>query len=121
MSLKEYCEKCKGKLTTEITDHLSGLYCENCQQWAVVTTYIPPIQLDEQLYKIYLRDNDKVDHSIIKLIATILNINFIEAKRLLSTFNPMIHEEKAVKTYRVIQTLNEAQLKFICIPEFPWN
>ena len=117
--IDEHCEKCKGELTSRTTNRLNGLYCENCHQWAVVTTYIPEIQLDEQIYKLYLMDNHTVDLSTIKYIAQISNSNFLEAKRLLNTPHPMIYEGKAFQTAEIIKKLSNAQLKFICIPEFP--
>lgn len=55
----ETCEFCGGKLKSLILDNLSGLFCYNCQQWAIVTTYIAQINLDENLYKIYLLNKEK--------------------------------------------------------------
>uniref|UniRef100_UPI0013CEA310 hypothetical protein n=2 Tax=Moraxellaceae TaxID=468 RepID=UPI0013CEA310 len=57
--VSETCELCGGKLKSLILGNLSGLFCDNCQKWAVVTTYIPQINLDENLYKIYLVNKAK--------------------------------------------------------------
>lgn len=116
----ETCEFCGGKLKSLILGNLSGLFCDNCQQWAVVTTYIPQINLDENLYKIYLVNKEKADRSNIKLIANISNINFLEAKKLLDNSNSIIYEGKAIEVVKIIKELKKAKLEFKCIPEFPW-
>lgn len=116
----ETCEFCGGKLKSLILGNLSGLFCDNCQQWTVVTTYIAQINLDENLYKIYLLNKEKADSSNIKLIANISNINFLEAKKLLDNSKPIIYEGKAIEIVKIIKELKKAHLEFKCIPEFPW-
>ena len=111
------CEVCGGEVEFRREGSTQGLYCKNCD-WALVTTYIPKIDLDETIYRIRITESDFHDENQVRAVATISGVNFIAARKLLQEKNPIVLEGEASKVKQAKQRLIDAGLRFEIFPEF---
>jgi hypothetical protein len=113
------CEQCGGELEFRTKGSVQGYFCKTCD-WALVTTFIPDIQLDETIYKVTIADGDYRNKSQIKAVAEISNINFLSAQKLLRQRNVMIFQGEAPRVLKVRDTLNAVSLTYDIQPPFPY-
>lgn len=124
------CEKCGAKMK-EIQDTISGgMECPNCG-WGWVTTNIGSMADDNTDYEIWLQPGNVCTTDNIKLIADIACINFIQAKKMLSSSHAVliykaVNESAAAmpkaKRVQVIgKRLKIAEIVFTVAPEFPYD
>lgn len=115
------CEQCGSLMESRREGMSAGLYCTNCD-WSVVTTYSPPILLDETLYKISILNGDAHNKQHIKTVAQIVNVNFLAARKLLQQQSPLIVLIGIAKeVVKVQEVLSMAGLVYEIIPNFPWQ
>ena len=78
-----YCEICTNKyfLISKIKGRISGLFCENCNERAVVTSYFSEIELDNTNYKVLLKFNDNLNSKEMKFWSNFFEINYIQLKK----------------------------------------
>ena len=113
------CERC-GK-PMEIRQHGStkGAYCNSCGH-AVVTTDISDLRRDVRSYEVRVLGGDPADHLHVKAVAGIAQINFLEARRLLSDDAPLVFRGIAVDVVEVRSRLRSVGLKCSIEPDFRW-
>ena len=76
------CEKCMQEMIWSVEGSTQGWRCPMCG-WNIITTYIDEIDADTTEYSLYIRCLSEVDTEKIKFVATIANVNFVIAKRML--------------------------------------
>ena len=111
------CPKC-GKPANgyKIGDCLRIL-CPSCGCDAV-TTYFDELDLDEQVYKLELLNND-VNISNIKSFASIFNLHYLEARNYIVNKNFEI-KDNARKIKTIKEMLDESGIKYCITPKFEY-
>lgn len=113
------CEACGQKVEFRREGSTQGLFCTNCD-WALVTTYIPQIELDETLYSVRISGTDLHDKNHIRAVSAVTGLNFIAARKLLQQDRPLVFEGKAPKVLEVRDTLASAGLSYLITPRFDY-
>ena len=111
------CESCGGELEFRREGSVQGLYCKNCD-WALVTTYIAPIELDETKYKIRIAGANYTDEKQVKAVSTVSCLNFIQTRKLLQQENPIVFEGVAPNVMKARDALIAAGLYCDISPPF---
>ena len=114
------CQYCGNNLKHRIQDSTQGLFCERCDEWILVTTYIPEIRRDETRYKIYLHSADSKNKQHIKALAKAANINFLQARKMIQEDKPLILEEEAVAVDRTRKIFDDLSIEYDIKPLFPY-
>lgn len=124
------CEKCGHEIADRSTAQTICLECPNCG-WGFATSLSQPLDEDMTDYKIYLNPGNTETMEHIKLISAICHVNYLQARKLLSSQEPVLiykAEQEAVsslsKAGKVMQTakcLKESSLDFNIIPDFPYE
>lgn len=124
------CEKCGHEMENCSTAQTICLECLNCG-WGFATTLSRPLDEDMTDYRIYLNPGNTETKEHIKLISVICHVNYLQARKLLSSQEPVLiykAEQEAVsslsKAGKVMQTakcLKESSLDFNIIPDFPYE
>lgn len=112
------CEKCGHEMTSFREGHDCGMICHNCG-WGVATTYIDPINLDENDYRMILVSSEN-SLSNIKLVSETANCNYVEAKKLIEKAPVEIFCGKAVEVKTIKEKLEAANIEIRIEPEFPY-
>jgi len=114
------CHKCDCEAAPKVDGNVQGIYCQKCEKWLVVTTYIPEILTDSTEYKIILVSGDFKNTDQIKVVADIGNINFIDARKLLKENEIEIYSGNAQTVKNAISNLVRANLVYRVEPDFPY-
>lgn len=117
----ENCQKCGQKAVRRIAGSCQGYFCESCNEWLFVTTYIEPIKADIKDYKIILQKGDFSNKEQIKLISTVSGINFLQARELLKNEGVKIFEGQAVEVREFSQQLKRLKIEHEIVPDFPYE
>lgn len=113
------CPEC-GAPTEEIrAGRTSGTRCTNCG-WSVVTTYTPPIEQDATQYAVHITNGDPHDKQQLKLIAQLMNCNFLQARELMQRNGTIVIEGKAPQILAVKKRLIDANFVITVEPSFKW-
>ena len=115
----EKCEQCGGALEFRKNGSVQGYFCKGCD-WALVTTFIPDIQLDETQYTIAVSGGDYHNELHIKAVADASQINFLSARKLLQQVNPEVFKGEATKVIKVRESLSSAGLICNINPPFSY-
>ncbi|WP_152412649.1 hypothetical protein [Xanthomonas phaseoli] len=116
--ISEKCEVCGGRLDIYMDGRTQGLICNNCG-WSIVTTVTPEINSDNSEYSIRCSgDFSKSEH--VRMVASIVGVNFIEARKFLKQGSFVILTGKAPRVYDLIKKLQTAGLDFQVDPHFKW-
>ncbi len=120
MSDKVICEKCGTEMLPIDPNKHVGMTCPNCG-WGWATTYIDPIQEDDTVYVVYLGEGNVISKATIKTVATISNINYMQAKKMMEN-NPtaIIFSGNAVQVRDILLQLKSLSLTFKVEPDFPY-
>ena len=115
---KIVCEKCGAEMHDIQTSYTMGMECPNCG-WGWVTTYNEPIEVDYSVYHVVL---DSKDSSLanVKLVASIVNCNYLRAKRIIENAPSEIFSGKAVDVREIRDRLVQAGVAFRIEPDFPY-
>ncbi len=115
---KIVCEKCGAEMHDIQTSYTLGMKCPNCG-WGWVTTYNEPIEVDYSVYHVVL---DSKDSSLVnvKLVASIVNCNYLRAKRIIENSPSEIFSGKAVDVREIRDRLVQAGVAFRIEPDFPY-
>ncbi|MBQ2040105.1 MAG: hypothetical protein II486_11705 [Thermoguttaceae bacterium] len=115
---KIVCEKCGAEMHDIQTSYTMGMECPNCG-WGWVTTYNEPIEVDYSVYHVVL---DSKDGSLVnvKLVASIVNCNYLRAKRIIENAPSEIFSGKAVDVREIRDRLVQAGMAFRIEPDFPY-
>ena len=115
---KIVCEKCGAEMHDVQTSYTMGMKRPNCG-WGWVTQYNEPIVEDRNKYRVIL---DSKDGSLanVKLVASIVNCNYLWAKRIIENAPSEIFSGKAVDVREIRDRLVQAGLAFRIEPDFPY-
>ncbi len=115
---KIVCEKCGAEMHIVRDSYQMGMECPNCG-WGWVTTYNDPIEVDYSVYHVVL---DSKDGSLanVKLVASIVNCNYLRAKRIIENSPSEIFSGKAVDVREIRDRLVQAGMAFRIEPDFPY-
>jgi hypothetical protein len=111
------CEACGGDIEFRREDSVQGLYCKICDS-AVVTTYIPRIDIDETIYRVRVLDADFHNEDHVRIVSAISGLKFLAARRLLQQEKPLMLEGKAPNVLQARDKLVNAGLRTEISPEF---
>lgn len=112
------CDKCKEKPISKIVGSNSGLYCKSCNEWVVVTTYIPDKLVDPTNYKIQLFLNSLPEKSQLKFLSKISQLNFLQLKQKINNGEPIIYVGQAQKISEILENIEDT--KYVITPNFPY-
>ena len=115
---KIVCEKCGAEMHIVRDSYQMGMECPNCG-WGWVTTYNEPIEVDYGVYHVVL---DSKDSSLanVMLVASIVNCNYLRAKRIIENSPSEIFSGKAVDVREIRDRLVQAGMAFRIEPDFPY-
>jgi hypothetical protein len=116
----ERCEKCGGELEFRVEGSVEGFFCKSCD-WAVVTTHIPQIQLDETPYEVRVTNGDYHDERHVKAVAEASGVNFLAARNLLKETSPLVFKGEATQVAKIRRALETVGLTPDIRPPFPWS
>lgn len=124
------CEKCGEQMISIKDGRAVGMTCPHCG-WGWVTSYFDPISTDNTDYSIFIKAYNPATTSNIKIIADIAGINFLQAKKLLSSGKDELvykaKNEAASTMYKaqhvqvIAKRLKEADIAFAIVPDFPYE
>ena len=124
------CEKCGAEMT-EVRSSLSiGMECPNCG-WGWITTNTDDMAEDDTEYEIMLLEGNEPSKDAIKLISTVAEVNYLQAKKLITASAPIViyraHNEavstmpKAMRVKTVAKALKQASIRYTIKPDFPYE
>lgn len=124
------CEKCGAEMKEIQSPFSSGMECPICG-WGWVTTNMDAASEDDTNYEIWLTPGNVQTKETIKALADAVGINFLQAKKLLSSSESvMIYRakneavaamSKAKRVQAVATLLKQAGLQFSINPDFPYE
>ena len=115
---KIVCEKCGAEMHIVRDSYQMGMKCPNCG-WGWVTTYNEPIEVDYGVYRVIL-DSKDTSLANVKLVASIVNCNYLRAKRIIENAPSEIFSGKAVDVREIRDRLVQAGMAFRIEPDFPY-
>lgn len=112
------CEKC-GTRMNEINDETTiGMICPNCG-YGYCTTNNNSIYFDETEYKISVVAFENEIESI-KVLAKIMNKNYITIKNGLKKLPLLVYKGKAVDVNEKKKELDKSTVQYTISPKFPY-
>ena len=119
MSNEIMCEKCGSQMRPLDPQKPIGMTCDKCG-WGWATTYIEPILSDTTTYCLTIRKMNSPDAKVLRVLASILNCNYIKAKEQVTTQDVEISERAtSIKEYAI--TLGKNGIPFDIKPDFPYE
>lgn len=112
------CEKCGASMVEYHEGHSVGFNCPNCG-WGIATSYFEPHELDLTVYSIIVQGN-KVTPATVKAIASIANVNFVQAKKLMEMPEAIVFEGNASSILKKRAILDSAGIAYRITPEFQY-
>lgn len=113
------CERCGHGMIAFREGRTQGTRCEQCG-WSLVTTYTPPIQLDQNVYQVRVKYGNPLDIAQVKAIASLTKGNFLQARASLKRDLPLVFSGNAQEVEKVRNLLRTAGIIVEIQPEFPW-
>lgn len=110
------CTNCNNEMTFFQKYGSCGWRCPNCSD-ELVTTYIDPVYEDETDYTLSIHPVEDPTSAMIKVVSKIMNCNFLNAKRKISSGEATI-QGKAITILKVIAELQENAISYSITPEF---
>jgi hypothetical protein len=119
MKENKCCDICGADIEYRIEGDTEGVFCTRCN-WSLVTTHIPKIAQDINIYKMYLCSADPNDKDHLKALAKVANINLLQAKKMAKENKPLIIEDEALAIDKARNILNDLSIKYDIYPSFPY-
>jgi hypothetical protein len=113
------CETCGGNVEPRREGNVQGLYCKKCG-WVAATSYIPPIMLDDTIYRVRVSGADFRNENHIRIVSDIAGLNFVEGRQLLRQEKPLVFEGHAPLVLQVRDRLVNAGLSPEISPPFDY-
>ncbi|MBR1986470.1 MAG: hypothetical protein IKA24_06255 [Mogibacterium sp.] len=116
------CEKCGSVMGPIVPDKpvgSIGMECPKCG-WGWATTYIEPKYEDETVYKVVLDRGSDATKENIKVIASIMNCNYLRAKEVIADAGFILAEGKAAEIEESTRLLLRSSIKYYIEPEWPY-
>ena len=118
MSEKIICEKCGHEMSYFIEGSTCGTTCKNCG-WGWVTSYIEPIRLDTNEYKLIINPIDNPSTASLRCISQLLMCNYLKAKEILHS--EIVFTNNAVEIQKTAIELTKHEIKFTITPDYPYD
>lgn len=112
------CEKCGTKMEFKIEGHTKGWFCKKCGD-AIVTSHFSDLEIDAQIYDVYVKSNNKLDIESVKIVSEISGLNYIKAKDLLEKGGLLLNG-LAIDIDKDIKVLKKSYIKFYVQPNYPY-
>lgn len=112
------CEKCGIDMQCYKNGHSLSWICNNCGN-AVATSYFEPYETDMTTYYVYLMVEIQPTIKNIKLIAEVMNCNYIEAKKTIEKIPTEIFQGKAIDVMKIKKKFATANIEISIEPVFP--
>jgi hypothetical protein len=113
------CPECKSDTKSTVEGSTLIISCEKCG-WSIATTYIDPIYEDEKSYMLLMGQDAPISKEALKVVSTLVEVNFIQAKELLKSPGAKVLEGKAPEIKKAIEKLSSAGVPFRVHPDFPY-
>lgn len=113
------CEICGTKMEPFQSKSSCGLICPNCG-FGIARSWAEPIDEDWTDYTITLPAGSKADTAAIKAIASVGNLNYLEAKKAIEQGCECLVVEKARAIAEKKVLLEQADVAFEITPKFPY-
>lgn len=117
----EKCDLCGNSLIAKRSGLNSGLFCEKCGSWSIVTTCLPEIFGDLTVYSVFVVGIRNPSKDQVRCIAKVGGFNFLRACEVLSSAENAIFEGKAVEVVEKLRILEEHKIVWRTQPEFPFD
>ena len=114
------CEKCGCEMQYFREYSTQGWKCPKCG-WEVVTTYIDPMHEDETLYEIIISSDNAIDKGSIFLLKEVTHLTTPDALIILKSGNYIFYKGKAVDIMKKKKDLDSMGIRYVILPEFPWD
>ena len=118
MNEKYVCEKCGAKMRSVQTPYSLGMECPNCG-WGWISTYNEPIYEDENEYLVILESKES-SFADVKTVSSIVNCNFIQAKKIIESAPVEIYCGDAIKVREIKEKLDQNNVAYRIEPKFPY-
>lgn len=119
MSNEIMCEKCGSLMRPLDSQKPIGMTCDKCG-WGWATTYIEPIFSDTTTYCLTIRKMNSPDAKVLRVLANILNCNYIKAKEQVTTQDVKITgSATTIKEHAML--LGKNDISFEISPDFPYE
>ncbi|MDR6289336.1 hypothetical protein E9232_001851 [Inquilinus ginsengisoli] len=86
----------------------------------MITSYLPPILQDRQIYEIVLARIEQPSTDQLRAAARLLDVGYLEARRTLLTCPMTVFTGRADDVLRVAASLNDVGLAHTIVPDFVW-
>ena len=113
------CLCCGTDMICKIEGHCLSWTCPNCGD-GVATSHFEPIEVDQTQYSLMVEQIADPTKEQIKLISQILNVNFLETRKLLIDGKASV-SEKAETIQETASTLKKNHISFLISPDFPYE
>lgn len=130
MKNKIICEQCGAEMNDYSSEGSIHVECPKCGWGWATTTYDASLD-DETAYEIWLEPGNVQSSDILRMIANIASVNYLQAKKLLSSDEPVriytAHLEsvsehsKVQQIQKIARQLTDAQVKFHIVPDFSYT
>ncbi len=113
------CEKCQSEMDYYVDSNTCGWKCKKCG-WGIATTYIDPLDADEQIYEISVRPHGKCDVRAIKAISMAGGINYVSARNALQK-GYVFRNLSARETSEMVRIMKNSGVDYSITPNFPYE
>ena len=130
MTDKIICEKCGSEMNNRSSEGSIFIECPKCG-WGWATTVYDATAEDDTSYEVWLLPGNPKTQKILRLIAGLANVNFLQAREMLNSETPVllykaVHEAVAEKNkvqriQEIAKVLQTANIRFSISPDFPYT
>lgn len=113
------CEKCSTPMEYLVTDQTCSWKCPSCG-WGIATTYYSPMVDDDTSYTISIHSSNKADIEKIRVLADVMNCNFLEARKHLQA-GTLIPDQSAVSVCGILKRLYACGIAYSVSPDFLYD
>lgn len=114
------CPTGGGSTAWRVEGSVQGAYCARCDEYAVVTTYWSPDELDPTTYAVRVRGADRADPGHLRALARATGANWREVRaRLDAEPSPEVIRARAPQARRVRAALGAAGVRVEVVPPLP--
>ena len=117
-----FCEKCCSKnfLVSKIEQRNSGIFCDNCKEWVVVTSYFSALEMDDTKYKVYVSFEEDLNNAEIKYWSKIFAMNYLQFKKAISNDFEFVYQGSAIEVFDIFnENINNQKVAYRVEPDFP--
>lgn len=116
----ESCDTCGNQTEPKISGSVSGMYCDTCNKWLVVTTYISTSYQDDTVYTMTFSSNQHYGKTELKALSRLMNMNFLQVKKYFESSSSYSKTGKAVDVLQWQKVITDTQVTYSINPDFNW-